>query len=278
MDPAKLFLDHLDRIEGILRSICRRHGYRGAEAEDFTSWARERLVEDDYRVLRKFEDRAKLTTYLTAVLTNLARDYRIKQDGKWRPSAAARRIGAIGVRLDVLVHRDGLPHAQAVEAVRSEFPDAPTPTELHRIIAQLPPRSRPTLMGGEALTEVAGSDRADGEALMTERHAHASRLIGALDEAIGELSDEDQVVLRLRFEQGMTTADVSRVMGLDQKALYRRVEGLLRTLRAALERRGLGPDDVADLIAASGDAPLFPPSLSWGGAPAALHEAPRREP
>ncbi len=57
--------------------------------------------------------------------------------------------------------------------------------------------------------------------------------------------------MRLRFHEGLTVADIARTTGLEQKALYRRMDGLLRGLRSALEREGVGPE-VLELL---GDPP-----------------------
>lgn len=263
MDPANLLVEHLSRIEGLIRALCRRHGYQGAAAEDFAGWVKERLVEDDYRILRKFQGRSLLTTYLATVIANLARDYRIRNEGRWRPSAVAKRLGPVGVRLDTLVHRDGLPHAEAVRRVRSELPEAPPASDLHRMIAELPQRLRPRHVGDEALAAVEGPFAADRSSEESDRAAHATRVMGALEDAIRGLPREDQVILRLRFEQGMTTADVARTLGLDQKPLYRRVEGLLEDLRQAFEVRGIGAADVAELLANHAEAGASPPGIAW---------------
>ena len=55
----------------------RRSGLPEHEAEELRSWALFKLVEDDYRILARWEGRSKLSSYLTVVLVNLMRDYRI---------------------------------------------------------------------------------------------------------------------------------------------------------------------------------------------------------
>ncbi len=64
-------------------------------------------------------------------------------------------------------------------------------------------------------------------------------MVAALEGALGKLDAEDRVILRMRFEDGFTVADVARALDLRQKPLYRRVEGLLRRLRRELEGRGM---------------------------------------
>src|SRR5919109_1132038 len=90
-----LFLRNLGWIERALASVCRRYGVSRDDAEDFASWAKLKLVEDDYAVLGKFRDESSITTYLTVVIAMLFRDYRVQRWGRWRPSADARRRGPV---------------------------------------------------------------------------------------------------------------------------------------------------------------------------------------
>jgi RNA polymerase sigma factor (sigma-70 family) len=83
---------HLDLIQRKLRYLSRSGGLPDSEVEEFLSWALLKLIDSDYRILGKWEGRSTFSTYLTVVLVNLMRDYRIHLWGK-RPSAASRRQG-----------------------------------------------------------------------------------------------------------------------------------------------------------------------------------------
>ena len=56
------------------------------------------------------------------------------------------------------------------------------------------------------------------------------------------------MILRFRFGSGMSIADISRVLRLPQRPLYRRLESLIERLRAALQGAGLDSRDVTALI------------------------------
>src|SRR5688572_6731090 len=96
--PESLFLDNLSLIERLAGAVARRQGIRGAEVDDFVSGVKLRLVEDDYAVLRKFRGESTLATYLAVVIAMLAREQRVQQLGRWRPSAVARQLGPLAVR------------------------------------------------------------------------------------------------------------------------------------------------------------------------------------
>src|SRR5213082_2466820 len=93
-DEARLiFVRELSSIERIAAFVARDNDLRGADAEDFVGAIKLRLIEDDYRVIRKWSGRSSLSTYLMAVINNVAIDQHIRRVGKWRPTIAAERAG-----------------------------------------------------------------------------------------------------------------------------------------------------------------------------------------
>ena len=93
MDYQRLLLDHLDLIDQIVRTVGRRRHLSAAEQEDFASFVNLRLVDDDYAILRKFQNRSTLWTYLAAVIERMSLDFCAEEWGRWRPSAMAERLG-----------------------------------------------------------------------------------------------------------------------------------------------------------------------------------------
>jgi DNA-directed RNA polymerase specialized sigma subunit len=47
--------------------------------------------------------------------------------------------------------------------------------------------------------------------------------------ALAELGSQDRLILKMRFQDGFQVSRISRLLGLDQKELYRRLE---RTMKA----------------------------------------------
>jgi RNA polymerase sigma factor for flagellar operon FliA len=239
------FLAQLDWIERAARSIARRHGLSQDEADDFTGWARLKLVEEDYAVLAKFRGESSITTYLTVVIAMLWRDYRVRQWGRWRPSAAARRKGQLAVRLETLLRRDGLRLSEAAERLRTAGETDLSDRELARLSAELPLRApvRVVRLAGDA-SEPSAAGGADDYAAEDES-ADQTKAVG---KALESLAAEDRLVLRLRFWEGLSVADVARGLGVPQKPLYRRIERLLAQLRKLLVQNGLSRDDVRAAI------------------------------
>jgi RNA polymerase sigma factor (sigma-70 family) len=249
-DCASLLVQHLAWIERATASLSRRNGLVGDEAEDFASWAKTKLVENDYAVLRKFRGDSSITTYLTVVLSMLYRDYRVSRWGRWRPSAAAKRRGPAAVRLETLVYRDGYRWRQAADLMKSRGETELTELQLAELLADLPAgsRGRPREVGAEPIDAIAAD--ADAEVLVRAAEAEAERhaLATALEGAMSGLDDEDRAILRMRFCEGSTVADVARALALEQKPLYRRIDRLLLRMREALEAAGVSAERVRVML------------------------------
>src|SRR4051812_20068245 len=113
--PETLLVSELDTIERIISFVASRRRLRPDDAEEFAAHVKMKLVEKDYVILRKFEGRSSLRTFLTVVIQRLFVDYTAAKWGRWRPSAEARRAGDVGVMLDELLWRDGYSLDEACE-------------------------------------------------------------------------------------------------------------------------------------------------------------------
>jgi RNA polymerase sigma factor for flagellar operon FliA len=242
MDRIALYLAHRDVILHVTECLCRRKGLSQADGEDFTSWAKVRLLECDADILRRFGGRSTLKTYLTVVLANLLRDYQNARLGKWRPSAAAKRMGALAVELETMVRRDGMTVSEAVMALRSRGHDLSDNDAFH-MLDDMPIRYRRRVEGEKSLLRLSTEETAADAFWKSQSASEMADGIDVLNEAIEGLPAEDRVILRLRFWEGLTVAQVSRTLGLNQKPLYRRIEKLLLTLRRQLERNGIEAGD-----------------------------------
>jgi len=251
----RLLLQHLPWIERACAALSRRHGLAGDEADDFLSWARMRLLEDDCAILRKFRGECAATTYLTVVLATLFRNYRVREWGKWRPSAAARREGALAVRLEALVKRDGFRLEEAGERLRTAGATTLSDRELAGLLAHFPEHAsaRPIPAGDAALAAAPGPASADDAVVAHEAGARRQAGEAAVRRALERLKPTDQVVFRMRFWEGLTVAQIARGLDVPQKGLYRRIERALARMRRELERAGVSRVHVRELL--DDDAP-----------------------
>ncbi|MGH7859556.1 MAG: RNA polymerase sigma factor [Candidatus Binatia bacterium] len=252
MSPPDVFASSLPLIERLLASVCRRNAFPPDESEEFASWAKLRLIDDDYAVLRKFRGDASLPTYLTTVIVNLFRDYRIHRWGKWRPSAEAKRLGEVAVQLETLLVRDGRTLTEAIGLLRTNFQVAQSAADLTALAGRLPPRLPRRFESDEVLESFSGGASADSGLVERERSEAAARAAERLGEAIAELGSEERLLLRLRFQEGLAVVEIARILGAPAKPLYGRLERTLGALRRTLEKRGLGAGEIRELVADGG--------------------------
>lgn len=242
---ASLLVEHQDLIQAVIGVIARRHRLSADERDEFAGHTHLRLLEDDGAILRKFEGRSSLRTYLVTVINRLFLDYRVAQWGRWRPSAQARRLGPTAILLERLIVRENRSYDEAESLLRTNFRVEEDAKAIAALYAQLPTIARRRQVDDEALHGLVASV-ADGErqVMEGEHREHADRTLGCLERALAELPAQDRLILQLRFQESLTVATIARTLALDQKPLYRRLDYLLKDLRARLEAEGIAAEDV----------------------------------
>jgi RNA polymerase sigma factor for flagellar operon FliA len=245
-----LFLPSLPVIDGITGQVCRRHRLSGAEAEDFRSEVRLHFIERNYEVLRRFQGRSSLSTYVNVVIQRVYLDYRNRQWGKWRPSAEAKRFGPTAILLERLVSRDRWSFEQAVEMLRVNYGVTVDET-LRWLCDKLMKRepARQLVSEEEAGDLVSSAIGPDVNLLRAEQGFLAKRAHAALDRARQALAPEERLILKMRFEDAVPVVDIARALHLNQKRLYRTIERLLARMGANLEAEGITGSEVRALFA-----------------------------
>jgi len=251
--PDELYVSHAELIERSIVSVCRRHNLYGVDAEDFAGLVRVHLISDNYAVLRRFEGRSSMSTYLTVVVTRQFQDWRNARWGKWRPSAEAKRLGETAVRLETLIVRDGLTMDEAHEVLRSRHQALDSRASLEAMAARFPVRHKRLMVDDSAMELMpAPGEDAESRVMAAELSSTASRASGALGTALKRLPPQDQLILRMRFTENMQISEIAKALHLEAKPLYRRVEKLLVSLRTALEASGLTAGIITEVLDAHG--------------------------
>jgi RNA polymerase sigma factor (sigma-70 family) len=245
-----IYLQNLRTIERIAGCVARKNRLNTDEAAEFTQEVRVHLLEDDYAVLRKFEGRSTLSTYLHTVIARFYSQWRVKQWGKWRPSAEAKRLGQKAIELERLLTRDGYTFQEAVRILTTPAGSQYTISELEAIYLRLPPRvPRPVPVSDELLPEsIAADGEADELIEARDRERAARKTASAIDGLLDDFDAEDRLILKMRFWDAQKVPEIARTLHIEQKKLYKRLEKLFLTLRHGLEKAGVSKSDVAGLL------------------------------
>ncbi len=248
MDAQRPFLDNVELIGRIVRTVGRRHHLSRVEQEDFAGVVNIRLLENDCAVLRKFRARSTIWTYLVAVIERLLLDFIYERWGKWRPSTRAEALGPVAVLLERLVTRDGHALDEALEIIRINHDVGATDAELRAIWRQLPPRGRMTEVSedaaAEAISEVPPEDRVEE----AERRQNTEGLERALAKALAGLAVQDRLIIALRYDRGFSLEEIARLLQTSAATVRRRLELGLKHLRKVIADAGVVPAEVSRLI------------------------------
>jgi RNA polymerase sigma factor (sigma-70 family) len=244
-NPVELLTDNLPVIDRAVAFACRRYRFDFDDAEEFAAIVRLKLVENDYAILDAYEGRSSFATFISIVVQRMALDFRIHMWGKWHASAEAKRLGPLAIRLEELLRRDGRTLEEATAVLGEER------ASLEQLASRLPDRGpRRYDVALDEAASIAVTKPADVEAplLASDRRRASEHLSNVMSALLARLPDDERLIFQLRFEGGMTVAQIARALQLDQKVTYRRIERRMREIKDELQRAGINPRDALDLI------------------------------
>lgn len=249
MDPRQLLTDEWKTVERLIAATCRRRGIVGADADIFASMVKVKLFDNDCEIVRRFRGDAKFSTYLNIVVQNTFTDFSVRRVGKWHPSAAATREGPLALELERLIYRDGYTLDEAMTKLQTANPTIKR-EQLLDLLRKLPVRHRRFSTVSMDAIELDPPDTTGADILVVanERAQLSNRAANAVRDCLRRLPPGDRLMLQFQFESGMQLSQVARILGVEQKPLYRRREQLLRQLKEELAAAGITAVEVADLI------------------------------
>ena len=127
--------------------------------------------------------------------------------------------------------------------------------ELHAIMLRLPARSSRQFVDEDGLGNVPEPNAGEDSAIASlDRGRLADKVQRALTRVLERLGDEDGSIIRLRFCEKVSWADIARLLGLPAKPFYKRAHDLMAQLRTELEAQGVSQEHVAAIMGDPGTA------------------------
>jgi DNA-directed RNA polymerase specialized sigma subunit len=183
-------------------------------------------------------------------------DWRRKEQGRVRPLRCVSRLPELDQQVCRCIYVRGMSRTQCLEALASRFPGLTeaTVSEINaRLFALLTPQQRwqlsartpalkPVVFGAgpendDPAWQVAAQDPGPddlAEGLQEQRQ---------LQDALAKLPAEQRLLLRLRYEQNLTLAEVARLTGQpDPFRANRRIQAALATLADLMGASRIQPD------------------------------------
>jgi RNA polymerase sigma factor (sigma-70 family) len=207
----------------------------------------EQLAARDFRRLRKFDQagRANFSTWLCAVVRNLCLDWHRKENGRHRVFGSVARRNATDQLLFEVVFRRGFSTEEARQELSRrgvELSFAAVEERICELRRCLSSRQLWLLSSGKAvLHSLEGEEEGsytvdppdpapDPEALVALRETHRN-----ISVALASLTESDRLLIRLRYQEGLTLQQVAKLVGLrDAQTADRRLRDIIDNLRKAL--------------------------------------------
>ena len=252
-DAQAAWTEFLSRYNGIIYHVIRSFDRDPDRSSDCFLYVCEQLSRDGFRRLRKYDvnGRATFSTWLSAVVRNLCLDWHRKVYGRSRAFKSIAGMAATDQLLFELVYR----HGHSAEEARHELQQRGynlsfTQVEEHLVELQrcMTARQSWLLSSSNAVAEsmeelgqrgVNAAELADPapnpEALATLRQTNA-----LVSSALDRLEEADRLLVRLRYQEGLTLQQVANLVGLkDAQTADRRLREVIEQLRETLGIRPL---------------------------------------
>jgi len=134
--------ERLAILTKVISRVARSKRLAYADSEDFGQSVHLRMPERNYDIFTRFSGRGSFEAFLTTVVHRMLVDWRNRTRPRWRPSAAAKRLGAEALILERIIYRDGFPLTTAIEVLKASHSQHTTET-LQDFFYRLPVRFHP---------------------------------------------------------------------------------------------------------------------------------------
>ncbi|MEO6193666.1 MAG: sigma-70 family RNA polymerase sigma factor [Thermoanaerobaculia bacterium] len=260
MTLEELFCQSVEALPPILRGLGREKRLSPEDLEDLQSQIHLKLLEEDYRVLRRWDSRSSLKTYLVTVVYNMWNDRVRGEKGTVRVSAAAKRLGPAAKELERLIGL-GLKLDEAYQVIKPRFPGL-SRGEAEEIAAQINPRRG---RQKERIDVAAGlpdpEPRPDRRLELQKKFAEKLKALALMRGILSELPEQDRILLLAAHAEGVKFSRIAGSLGIVQRLLYRRNERLLNKLKTSLEEAGIRWEDLSEVLGID-EPPETPPRAS----------------
>jgi RNA polymerase sigma factor (sigma-70 family) len=246
MDPEKILIssDILGRIE----AICRRHFSNENDQNESYIFIIDSLKADDFKRLRAYKGKSKLTTYLYSLINSLIIDFRRKKYGRRRIPAGVAKLGVWAEAVYRLVCWQKFSFDDAYDFLQIEglFEGSYEQyTEEIAPIRKAPCRENPTFqslneIGSKSLQNMNGAHSNPLEFLIGKLdHIRRIKALKIIRETTTELSQEDQLLVRLVYGSEQSVKAAANMIGFSASSARRRLKSLLNRYRERLLSAGI---------------------------------------
>lgn len=247
----------------LVNRLAARRFNREEVAEEAALYVLERLAEDDWLRLRKFQGKSSFASYLAAVAGRLLEDFSRRRYGRKRPPGWLEQLGGLWLLLYRLLCLERFGFGDAVEMAADRYRGRRVP-EIEEaaslILGRITDCGAHQYQPSEYHQRFPENHQDHGSAAQSSRLEREQRqqllealgieLFGtgpgrerhqALEKILAqrlELSGKDRLLLRLCHQEGLGTAAAGRLLGLNRFQVHGRLRRLYARIREAFSAAG----------------------------------------
>jgi RNA polymerase sigma factor (sigma-70 family) len=243
MDAGPAWVEFLDRHSQLIMNTANQFEYEQNRINDCFLFVCEKLNDDGFRRLLNFNTRgtAKFHTWLGTVVFNLCVDWHRKEFGRVTLLPAISALPAFDQSVYRLVIEQGLKKETCFQTLRADFPDLTrelVAISVSRIYSLLTPRQRWQISvrnrGRKQARRGSAQDRVEhlpdaGSGPETE--AQTQQDLETLQNAMSCLPANQCLLLKLRFQEGLSLKKIAQLMQLgDTNRAWRHIQAATNAL------------------------------------------------
>ncbi len=223
----------------------------------------DKLQANGFKILRQFNGKSKITTYMTTVISRTFVDQLRSKIGRNRDRERAEKLGPLGKQIYQLRHVEKLEREQVIRRIQEDIDQTAKAAEIDsmidRIDAALKTKNLSTavttgspIKAGMKLPDdkivVPDPGKGPEETLLLSEKKVKHRQ--AISHLLDQLSTEERFVLKNRFYQDdlplkLRIEAISRALNMEKRNVYKKIDRLLKKCKKMLMEQGL---DINELI------------------------------
>lgn len=249
-DAGPAWVDFLDLYAPLIMKAARRFEYRQDRVDECFLYVCEQLNDSGFKRLLTFNTRGKASfqTWLGAVVFNLCVDWHRTTFGRATMLPAISALPSFDRMVYRLVIEQQMKKEAAFQTLRADFPDLEREAickSLGRIHSLLTPQQRWNIHVRRMRKLPASGDAEHDrvEKLPSAESGPDARLqkqqeLEALEIALSNLPPAQRLILRLRFQEGLSLQKIADLTGLeDTNRAWRKVQAAIKALVKQSRRR-----------------------------------------
>jgi RNA polymerase sigma factor (sigma-70 family) len=246
-DWGQAWSDFLESYSPLILQVVHQFEHEEDRADECFLFVCEQLSTNRCWRLRRFKlgGPAKFSTWLRVVARNLCLDWRRREIGRPRVLRSVSRLGVLDQQVVDCVYERCMSLRETLLSLQAYDPkltQEQLSDSLERVRERLNPRQLWLLGRRRTKVQSLERDSATGDGSVAtqiadpdpspEALAETAERRAALTVALSRLDKDERLILRLRYEEGLTLDQVSRVAGLgNAQRADRRIREILARLR-----------------------------------------------